>query len=637
MTTNHSTLARFLHKPVGVAAALWLAVVAVACGAASWIAPYPPEQQDLTHVLSAPSGGHWLGTGVLGRDVLSQLLYGGRVTLGGVLISGAVYLVVGVTLGLIAGYVGGLAEQLVLRLADLVYAVPAIIVLLVVLAIFPNNEPAAMFALGLLGAPGLARIVRSVTRALREELFVRAAQVSGLRTLTIMRRHLLPRLRGTIIVQLSLFGAGAVLLETGLGFLGLGAQGATWGSMIADASQNIGNQPWLLVPSGFVVITFILALGLLGDAVRDVMAEQRGGAVAGGRTQAARPDRTPGEPPQDALLSVRGLTVAFPQGAQEVVVVSDVDLDVRPGEAVGLLGESGCGKSVTALSILGLLRSGGRIVSGSVWFEGADLARADSQALRRVRGGRIGWISQEPITSLDPTFTVGSQVAEAVRAHSDCSRAEARGRARARLGHVRLPDPQAVARSYPHQLSGGMAQRVGIAAALASEPVLLIADEPTTALDVTVQAEILDTLRDLQSRGMALILVTHDWGVLSDVCERAVVMYAGQVVEQATVADLVAHPEHRYTAALLAANPHTAEPGALLPAIEGSVPAPSQWPQGCRFHDRCAFAQADCEAGPITLRRRDASGDLPDDAVAAPRDRCLHPVSLDAVAEGVSR
>jgi peptide/nickel transport system permease protein len=601
------------RRPLALIAIGYLIVVVGASLLAPLIAPYAEDEQDLSHVLSAPTGQHWLGTGVLGRDVLSQMLYGGKVTVLGGLIAGVLYIAVGVPLGLLAGYLGGWVEGLVLRLADLVYAVPVIVILLVVVAVFPDNETAAMIALGLLGAPGLARIVRSTTKGLREELYVRAARVAGLRPLTIMRRHLLPRLAGTVIVQLSLFSAGAVLLETGLGFLGVGSQRASWGGLVAEASQNLGTQPWLLVPSGLLVITFILALGLLGDAVRDTVADRYGGsrsATVRRRTANAKPETSAGNHREGALLSVRGLTVQY----GDAPVISGVDLDLMPGEALGILGESGCGKTVTALSILGLLRGDGRITAGSIQFDGMDLVTATPEQLRTVRGARIGWISQEPIVSLDPSFTVGSQVAEAVRTQTGCSRKAARRRAVALLELVRLPDPRRVARAYPHQLSGGMAQRVGIASALAGDPVVLIADEPTTALDVTVQAEILDLLRELQGSGMAIILVTHDWGVLSDLCERAVVMYAGQVVEQADVADLVHRPRHPYTAGLVECDPHNATPGVPLKTIEGSVPETGHWPSGCRFAARCPLAQPDCREAPIDLTRLDPTR----------QSRCLH-------------
>ena len=495
---------RLIRKPLAAVSLAVLGLIVLATIFAGWLAPYEPDQQDLLHAFSGPSGDHWLGSGVLGKDVLSRLLHGGRVTLVGVLISLSVYALVGITVGIVAGYRGGWVDRLILRIADVVYAVPAIIVLLVVVAVFPNDETFAMVTLGLLGAPSLARIVRSVTLGLRHELYVRAAQAAGLSGPTIMRRHVLPGLAGPIIVQLSLFGSAAVMLETGLGFLGLGVDKPTWGTLVAEASKNLGVQPWLLVPSGGLIVIFTLALGLIGDAARDANAER----YAANPTRSARDRRRPqpvvaavdgSAPDPDAILAVRGLHVAFPVDGVDVTVVQNVSFDVRPGEALGVVGESGCGKTVTAMAVLGLLRGGGRITAGSVWFDGNDLASASEEQLRAVRGGRIGWISQDPIAGLDPSFTVGSQVAEAVRAHRSCSRRAARARALELLAAVQLPHPERVARQYPHQLSGGMAQRVGIAAALAGDPAMVIADEPTTALDVTVQAEILDLLRSLQA------------------------------------------------------------------------------------------------------------------------------------------
>jgi peptide/nickel transport system permease protein len=612
-----------LRRPTAIIAVGYLAVVVLATALAGVLAPYGPDDQDLNQALTGPSSAHLLGAGELGRDVLTRLLYGGRVTLTAALVAGALYVVVGVPAGVAAGYFRGWTERCVLRVADIVFAVPQIVILLVVVAIFPGNEIAAMVTLGLLGAPGLARIVRSVTVAIREELYVSAAKVAGLGPWRIIGRHVLPRVAAVSIVQTALFAATAVLLETGLGFLGLGDTRPTWGGMIAEASRNLSQCPWLLVPSGTCVIAFILALGVVGDLGRD--------AVSLPSLVPAR--RRPGGTPRpasalsaDALLSVEGLTVTFDIGGQETPVVSGVDLTVRPGEAVGLVGESGCGKTVTALSVLGLLGQG-RVTDGRIALEGEDLLAATPKRLRELRGPRIGWVSQEPILSLDPRFTIGSQLVESVRAHTSCSRQAAKQRALDLMDRVQLRDPAALFGRYPHQLSGGMAQRVGIAAALACDPVLLVADEPTTALDVTVQAEILDLFRALRDDGMALVLVTHDWGVVSDICDRAVVMYAGQVVEQGSVTDLVREPRHPYTKALLAADPHRSAPGTELASIAGVVPPPGSWPTGCRFHDRCPLALPECAAAPVQL-----------EPVANNREsRCLRQGELATVSEAHRR
>ena len=619
----------FVRKRAALVSACYLLLVVLVTVLADWIAPYDPDQQDLTAALSGPSGAHWLGTGELGRDVLSRLMHGGQITLLGVLITLVVYLSIGVPAGMIAGYRGGWFDRLVVKSADLISAVPVIIVLLVVLSVFTNNESAAMAANGLLGAPLLARVVRSATLGVKEELYVRAAVANGLRDRVIIRRHVLPRVTGVVLVQASVYGAYAVLLETGLGFLGLGTTRASWGSMIAEASKNVGTDPWLLVPSGAMIISFILALGLLGDGLRDTLAERysppstpppsRRRAAREALLRAPRTTTPTLAPTEGALLSVRGLTVALPIDGTPTEVIRDVTFDLKAGEVLGIVGETGCGKTITATSLLGMLPAGGEITTGSIHFEGDDLARADAALLRRVRGRRIGWISQDPISSLDPSFTAGAQVAEAVRVHTGCTRKEARRRALELFERVRLPDPARVAASYPHQLSGGMAQRVGIAAALAGDPVLVIADEPTTALDVTVQAEILDLLRELQKSGTAVILITHDWGVLADLCDRAVVMYAGEVVEEAEVTAMVTAPAHPYTAGLLRSDPHHAVPGEPLPSVEGAVPPPTQWPVGCHFQNRCPRVTDACREKPVVIAQL---------AELERSTRCIRPAEL---------
>lgn len=602
---------RVLSRPSGAVSLGWLVLLTLATLAAPLITTHGPLSQDLGHVLSGPTADHWLGTDNLGRDLLSRLLHGGRSTLLAVGEALAVFLVIGVTLGLASGFLGGWVDRLTVRTADLLFALPGIIIVLVVLSLFPGNLHAAMITFGVLGSPGMIRILRSQTLGIREELYVAAARVAGLTRLQILRRHILPRMTSMVIVQAALFAAIVVTIQAGLGFLGLGAQppSPSWGGLVADASQALDRAPWMLVPSGVPLVLTVMALALLGDAVRDAAIE---GWSVSRMTASTAPQPAPGtehgpataaagdgKRPADAgaLLSVRNLSVEI----DGVPVVQEVDFDIAEGETLGVVGESGCGKSVTSLAILGLVPGGGRITQGQVLFDGTDLADAPT-ALAAVRGAGIAYVSQEPMVALDPTFTVGHQLAEAVRRHERCTRGAARSRVTELLGLVNIPHPAAVARRYPHQLSGGMAQRVAIALALAGRPKLLIADEPTTALDVTVQAEILTLLRTLQAEtGMAVLIVTHDWGVVADLCHRAVVMYAGQVVEEADVEEMFAQPLHPYTAGLLAANPHLAREGEPLATIPGTVPAPRDWPAGCRFATRCALADDTCRAQPVLL------------------------------------
>ncbi len=299
--------------------------------------------------------------------------------------------------------------------------------------------------------------------------------------------------------------------------------------------------------------------------------------------------------PDAPLLSVEGLRTVFPpQHGGEAAAVDDVSFTVARGETLGLVGESGSGKSITALSIIGLVPPPGRIDGGHVRFDGQDLTTLDEAALRRFRGQRIGYVFQEPMVALNPVFTIGDQIAETLAVHGLARGSEAKRRAIEWLDAVRVPDPAMRARAYPHQLSGGLRQRAMIALALCADPELLIADEPTTALDVTVQAEILDLLRDLRGRfGLALLLITHDLGVVAEVSDRIAVMYGGRIVETGFTSQVLGEPAHPYTRGLLACLPGPS--GTRLTAIAGTVPPLGRFPSGCGFANRCADHHAACD------------------------------------------
>ncbi|MEP7381910.1 MAG: ABC transporter ATP-binding protein [Gemmatimonadota bacterium] len=324
----------------------------------------------------------------------------------------------------------------------------------------------------------------------------------------------------------------------------------------------------------------------------------------------------------DPLLRVEHLRTYFHTASGIARAVDDVSFSIARGETLGVVGESGCGKSVTALSLLRLIQAPGRIEEGShIWFEGRDLLTLGAEEIRQVRGNRIAMIFQEPMTALNPVFTVGDQIAEVARVHTDISRKGARERAVEMLSLVGIPAPRERAGQYPHQMSGGMRQRVLIAMALILNPALLIADEPTTALDVTIQAQILELLARVQQEfGTAILLITHDLGVVAEAASRVVVMYGGQVVEEAPVRTLFAEPAHPYTKGLMQAMPRVGMQRERLATIPGSVPPPTAWPTGCRFRDRCSYAWPRCEAeapllvplGPVHAARCHlAEGDHP--------------------------
>jgi peptide/nickel transport system permease protein len=592
-------VASFRRRPFALAALAFLGLLVLASILAPWLAPYDPHAQDLTNVLSGPTTHHLLGTDTLGRDVLSKLLYGGRRSLASIVEVVAVVVLLGVPLGLLAGYRGGWIDQTLGRLSEVLLTIPAIIFVLVVLAVVPHNEDVAMLVFGVLGVPVMFRVVRGASLRVREDLYVSAARVSGLSHPRIMYRHVLPRVKGPIIVQATLFAAYALLFETALAYLGLtsDANAPTWGGMVGEASTVIQQQRWLLMPPGIVIALTILALATIGDATRDALSDRSREPRASTRQNEA-PLPAIERPTRSTLLAVDDLTVVI----GDVPIVDALSLSVEAGETVGLVGESGSGKSVTALAVLRLLPPALRVSDGRVCVDGVDVSRLSERAFDRLRGSTLAYISQEPQSALDPTFTVGSQLLEVVRRHDGGSRADARRRVHELLALVELTDTERVAGARAHELSGGMAQRVAIALALAGRPKLLIADEPTTALDVTVQAEILALLKRIQREArMGLLLITHNWGVVADICDRTLVMYAGQIVEASPSQDLFDRPLHPYTVGLLNAHPARAPARASLTTMQGAVPAPGTWPAGCRFASRCRFVAPQCTGHAILL------------------------------------
>jgi peptide/nickel transport system permease protein len=613
---------RWSRQPAALISAAFLIIVIGACMAAPLVAPYSATATDFAHASAGPSASHLLGTDNLGRDVLSRLLYGGQNTLSAVAVGIVVAAIVGCSLGVIAGFRGGWWDRAIGWVLDGLLSLPSMILLLAVLAVFPHNMTAAMITFGIMISAGLARVIRAAALAVRSEQYIDAARVAGLTEGTIIMRHVVSKVLGPVTVQLTLLAAVFLLTETGLGFLGLGPQPPTptWGSLVNEASSAIQVNPWLLVPTGGTVAVTVLAFGLLGDGIRDIVSTRWSASASAPRSarRAAPSGRVhaPGSAAaqagssvdaataSDALLSVRGLTVEFstPDGQHEIL--RDVSFDIPAAGTVALVGESGSGKSVTVKALLGLLPGNARITAGEVVFDGTPIAGADVRFPAGIAGKRVAMISQAPMVSLDPTLQIGRLLVDSVRRHTGRRGSAARARAIELLGLVGIPDPAGMMRRYPHELSGGMAQRVGIARALSGEPELLLADEPTTALDVTVQADILDLLRRLQEEfGLAVLFVTHDWGVVADIARSCVVMYAGEVVETAPAGELFAQQLHPYSNGLMRSNPHFAEPGHRLAALPGRVPSPSEWPIGCHFANRCPLTTDACRTAPIPLQR----------------------------------
>ncbi|MEH6724811.1 MAG: oligopeptide/dipeptide ABC transporter ATP-binding protein, partial [Hyphomicrobiales bacterium] len=394
---------------------------------------------------------------------------------------------------------------------------------------------------------------------------------------------------------------------------------ADLGSMLGEARSALITSPHTSIVPGFMILVIVMAINLLGDGVRDALDPRlKSGALSRptATTQIESNRVAAASTNDNAILSINNLQTQFHIKDRVYKAVGGVDLDVKPGECLGIIGESGSGKSVTALSVMGLVASPpGIITGGSVMYEGEDLIGAPYEKLRSYRGDRIAYIFQDPLATLHPLYKVGDQLAEAIRCHHHVSKTAARAKAVELLKSVRIPNAEDRADSYPHELSGGMRQRIGIAMALANDPDIIIADEPTTALDVTVQAQILALLNDLRrERGLAIIFITHDFGVVAQLCDRVAVMYAGRIVETGETKTILADPAHPYTKRLIACVPELGGGRRQLAAIPGLPPVVDKLPDGCAFAERCEKCRTQCTVGDIPLR---ISGSR---AV-----RCLHP------------
>ena len=562
---------RFLKNPLGIAALSVLVLIVLAAICAPLLTSYDPNTVSVLHILQGPGAGHLLGTDGAGRDVWARLLYGARFTLAGALLATVVAAVLGITSGLVAGYYGKWFESSAAWVTTLLMALPGIVVLLAARAVLGPSLWTVMIIFGVLLIPAFYRLVFAAVSGVRNELFVDAARVSGVSDRRIIARHILTVVRAPIILQASIVFGIAIAVQVGLDFLGFGDQAIpTWGNMLNDGFTNLYRDPQLVVWPALAVVITGVALTLFANALRDELEQsarprrrrRRATPVTPAEVAAAGPVRPDSgtivheelssSAQAPLLLHIEDLAVGYPQADGSVTrVVNNVSLDVRRGEVHGLIGESGSGKTQTAWSILRLLPAGGEILEGSIRLDGEDLATVSSAQMRDIRGGRIAYIPQEPMSNLDPSFTIGSQLTEPMRVKLGVSKTEAKARALKLLGQVGIPNPERTFASYPHELSGGMAQRVLIAGAVSCDPDLVIADEPTTALDVTIQAEILDLLRELQRElGVTILIVTHNFGVVADLCDRVSVMQKGRIVETGPARAIFADPRHPYTRTL---------------------------------------------------------------------------------------
>jgi len=562
-------MSRFLQNPMTVLGLLLVGLLAGGALLAPVLPLADPEATQLEQRLLPPgSEGHLLGTDSLGRDLLSRLLWGTRLSIAVAAAATLVAATLGSLIGILAGYFGRWVEVILMRSMDVALAFPYLILALAIVAILGPGLVNALLAIAIVNIPFFARTVRAVTLGVCRQSFVESARMSGQSHTGILARDILPNVLPTIIIAASTTFGWMILETAGLSFLGLGAQPprADLGSMLADSRSLILIAPHTGILPGLVILALVLGLNLVGDGLRDLLDPKMRGAGSVRPQPSTRVEKAVAAPetaPTEAAegLRVRDLRIAFgPRQGGRSPGVNGVSFDLGPGEALGMVGESGSGKTVSAMAILRLVPSPPAVIeAGEIQHHGGNLLTLNGEDLRQLRGNRIAVIFQDPLSSLNPLETIGYQVDEAILTHQALSPAEARLKTLDLLRQMDLPQPETKVRQYPHQLSGGQRQRVGIAMALANDPDLIIADEPTTALDVTVQRKILQQIdRIRRERGTALLFISHDLAVVSQLCDRTVVMREGSIVEEGRTSDLLRRAHHPYTRHLLACTPSLA-------------------------------------------------------------------------------
>jgi oligopeptide/dipeptide ABC transporter ATP-binding protein len=560
--------------------------------------PYEPVRVSIDDIYAEPSSAHLLGTDDAGKDVLSALVYGSRVSLIVGFSAAFISLLIGGTIGLVAGYFGRALGNFLMRVTDFFLVIPDLALQIVIVAIVGQSLRNIIIVIGALGWTTTARLVRAQTLSVKERKFVFRARALGAGDFHILRRHIVPQVLPLMVANTVLVISLAILSESTLAFIGLGDPTViSWGQMLnfafARGAVSAGAW-WALIPPGLAIVWVVLATTLLGNALEELLNPRLG-------RHHLEPEPSPPaslavkSAPSDAALSIRDLRVEFGDEEAPLVAVDGVSVDIRRGEAVGIVGESGCGKTTMMLGALRLLAPGGRVTAGEVLYEGEDIVRMGADDLRKLRWAELSVVFQGAMNALNPVRTIGDQIEEAIRLHDEsASPRAAEARARELLELVGMPGDRVDA--YAHELSGGMRQRAMIALALACDPVVVVADEPTTALDVMVQAQIMALLVSLQHRlGMAVALITHDLGLVAESCDRIVVMYGGIVAEQGSVSEVFANPQHPYTKLLLEAFPDVDDTDKALVSIPGAPPRLDDLPPGCRFAPRCPAAFGRCQ------------------------------------------
>ncbi len=614
-------------------ALLFLIFIAVVAILAPWIAPHNPLATG--DPAQAPGADHWFGTDRIGRDVLSRLLYGAQASLMIGLGSVALAIVVGGTLGSLAATSSKAVNETIMRIMDVLMAFPGIALAAVLLLAFGNSIPTIIIAIGIIYIPQIARVVRANVLSQYGEDYVRAERVIGAGRAYIMVKHIVRNTAAPVLVFATVMVADAIILEASLSFLGAGIQDPdpSWGNVISYGRNLVLSGGWWATTfAGLIILLTVLALNILAEGLTDAMVNPRlrkaapvkdddgsaAAAVALAKADAAaraaiedpfaaldaellllqavetrRTDRLPqvGAGAR-TILEVKDLSIRFPGRYGDTAIVDKVSFSVREGETMGLVGESGCGKSITSLAVMGLLPKTAE-VTGSIKFDGKELLdpatrHSSDKAYTGLRGEQIAMVYQDALSSLNPSMLIKDQMLQLTRRNGRKTPAEL-------LELVKL-DAARTLKSYPHELSGGQRQRVLIAMALSRSPKIVVADEPTTALDVTVQKQVVDLLNELREQlGFAMVFVSHDLALVASLAHKITVMYAGQVVESAQASELLAHPTHEYTRGLLGAVLSVESDAVRLHQIPGTVPSPREFSSGDRFAGRSQRPDADPE------------------------------------------
>ncbi|NDL58890.1 dipeptide/oligopeptide/nickel ABC transporter permease/ATP-binding protein [Phytoactinopolyspora mesophila] len=589
-----------LRSPVGAVAAALLSLLAVLAVVAPIIWGDAADETNPAALSQGPSSEYLLGTDGLGRDIALRVLVATRTSLGLALASTAIAVSIGLVLGVLPAVLGRRAGRLAVAFVNLAVAFPALLLALFFAVIFGIGAKGAVLAIGIAGAPAFGRLVQTNIAAVAGRDYVSAARIAGVGRLRLIFRHLLPNVGEPLVVNAALMAGGALLAFAGLSFLGLGVQAPAydWGRLLGEGLDRIYLNAAASLAPGVAVVVAGLAFTLFGESIAKVVGLRTEPARAGAGKMPAVPGAVD-EDTGDAVLVAKGLRVGFSSASGSTYPVDGVDLTVHRGETVGIVGESGSGKSLTALAVARLAPETATVSADRLEFSGTSLLGRSDPEVGKLLGTSLAMVFQDPMTSFNPSMRIGWQLAEVTRIHEGAARREGFARAVDRLGKVRIPSPERRARQYPHEYSGGMRQRAMVGMGLMSSPKLIIADEPTTALDVTVQRQVLRLLREVQEEtGAAVVLISHDIAVVSQMCERIVVMYAGRVVEELPVSRLSA-AAHPYTRALLGAVPDmTSDREQPLVTISGRPPDPGARPPGCAFAPRCELADDACRRLP---------------------------------------